>query len=410
MTHQRVFYVAVHGGAGQHGKTSEAQVKGAMKHACAEALQVASEHPCASALSIVEHAITILEDDDALNAGYGSNLTFEGTVECDAAIMDGRTGDFGSVGAVSGVRHPIKLASAILGHARVPDRLGRIRPLTLVSSGAHAFAQRHGIETVDDVTPMIAPRAQQDWQRWRKRYDDLEGVTVGEAHGADTDATDLPQDAMQDTVGAVVWDSEGNLAAGVSRSAAIVRVGFLDTTWLTCVYSGGLLLKYSGRIGEAAAFGAGCWAEQSQDGRTGMACSISGAGEHIMRTGLARTIADVLRPRQVNAEVDVHELLINTLSTHFHGKSGRLNLYPIVARSDTHPNLGVLLMTKEAEESGNVIPRLWCAFTTQSMAIAYANSETLTPKAKILRRPKTSQPDLATNASPVYITALPLHE
>ncbi|KAG6378215.1 nucleophile aminohydrolase [Boletus reticuloceps] len=169
---------------------------------------------------------------------------------------------------------------------------------------------------------MIAPRAQQDWQRWRKQYDDLEGVTVGEAHEADTGATDLPQDAMQDTVGAVVWDSEGNLAAGVS--------------------SGGLLLKYSGRIGEAAAFGAGCWAEQSQDGRAGMACSISGmkhrtdlnliiiksagAGEHIIRTGLARTIADVLRPRQESAEVDVHELLINILSTHFHGKSGRLNL------------------------------------------------------------------------------------
>lgn len=34
--------------------------------------------------------------------GYGSNLTLNGTVECDAAIMDGRSGDFGSVGAVSG--------------------------------------------------------------------------------------------------------------------------------------------------------------------------------------------------------------------------------------------------------------------------------------------------------------------
>jgi isoaspartyl peptidase/L-asparaginase-like protein (Ntn-hydrolase superfamily) len=29
-------------------------------------------------------------------------LTLDGTVECDAAIMDGQTGDFGSVGAVSG--------------------------------------------------------------------------------------------------------------------------------------------------------------------------------------------------------------------------------------------------------------------------------------------------------------------
>lgn len=33
--------------------------------------------------------------------GYGANLTKKGTVECDAAIMDG-SGAFGSVGAVSG--------------------------------------------------------------------------------------------------------------------------------------------------------------------------------------------------------------------------------------------------------------------------------------------------------------------
>ena len=34
--------------------------------------------------------------------GFGSNLTFNGTVECDASIMDGRTADYGAVGAVSG--------------------------------------------------------------------------------------------------------------------------------------------------------------------------------------------------------------------------------------------------------------------------------------------------------------------
>ncbi|KAF8556129.1 N-terminal nucleophile aminohydrolase [Imleria badia] len=387
MTSHKVFYIAVHGGAGQHGRSSEAHVKGAMKRACAEALRI-SELGCASTLSIVEQAITILEDDDCLNAGYGSNLTFEGKVECDAAIMDGRTGDFGSVGAVSGA-NPIKLANAILARARVPDRLGRIRPLTLVSSGAHAFAQRHGIETVDG-TSMVAPRAKQEWQRWVTRYDE---VASTDEHKGGT--TVLPQDAMQDTVGAVAWDSEGNLAAGVS--------------------SGGLLLKCSGRIGEAAAFGAGCFAEQSQDGQTGMACSISGAGEHIMRAGLARTIADVLRPGQDSAEVDVHDVLTRTF----------LNK-PNLPRGDIHPNAGVLLMTKEAQESGDTIPRLWSAFTTESMAVAYANSETLTPKvwtslvykfghikkcckAKILRRPETSQPVLATNASPVYITALPLH-
>ena len=34
--------------------------------------------------------------------GYGSNLTIDGEVECDASIMDGVTGAFGSVGAVEG--------------------------------------------------------------------------------------------------------------------------------------------------------------------------------------------------------------------------------------------------------------------------------------------------------------------
>lgn len=44
----------------------------------------------------------LLKSDPLLFSGFGSNLTLEGTVECDASVMDGRTGDFGSVGAVSG--------------------------------------------------------------------------------------------------------------------------------------------------------------------------------------------------------------------------------------------------------------------------------------------------------------------
>jgi len=43
-----------------------------------------------------------LQDSQWTNAGLGSNLTLDGTVECDASIMDGQSLHYGAVGAVSG--------------------------------------------------------------------------------------------------------------------------------------------------------------------------------------------------------------------------------------------------------------------------------------------------------------------
>lgn len=51
-----------------------------------------------SAVAAVEAAIRVLEDKEITNAGYGSNLTIEGVVECDATIVDhlGRSGACGA--------------------------------------------------------------------------------------------------------------------------------------------------------------------------------------------------------------------------------------------------------------------------------------------------------------------------
>lgn len=70
-----------------------------MPSACAEAITSLGSR--SSALDAVSSSIGVLENDACLNAGYGSNLTVDGQVECDASVMSD-SGGFGSVGAVSG--------------------------------------------------------------------------------------------------------------------------------------------------------------------------------------------------------------------------------------------------------------------------------------------------------------------
>src|SRR4051812_49789924 len=68
----------------------------------------------AGAVGAVQAAVARLEDAPMFNAGRGSVLTADATVEMDAAIMCGRRGLAGSVAAVTTVRHPVALARAVM--------------------------------------------------------------------------------------------------------------------------------------------------------------------------------------------------------------------------------------------------------------------------------------------------------
>lgn len=75
-----------------------------------------------------------MENSPLTNAGYGSNLTWDGHVECDASVMDGSTLHFGAVGAVPGVKNPVKLAQHICKKQRCNTlALGRTPPWSVPS-------------------------------------------------------------------------------------------------------------------------------------------------------------------------------------------------------------------------------------------------------------------------------------
>jgi isoaspartyl peptidase/L-asparaginase-like protein (Ntn-hydrolase superfamily) len=106
----------------------------------------------------------------------------------------------------------------------------------LVSQGAHAFATSNGIPTCD-AAALVSPRCVEEWEHWKKVLADVQSSTP---------PTDLRAEMpMQDTVGAICWDSNGKLAAGVSRFGIALVCSRTHSA-----YSGGLLLKYPGRIGE----------------------------------------------------------------------------------------------------------------------------------------------------------------
>ncbi|KAH9931095.1 N-terminal nucleophile aminohydrolase [Epithele typhae] len=380
--------VVAHGGAGFFSKSSDQDVKRSLRASCTCAMsQLLTGN---TALKAVNDAIVVLEDEECLNAGFGSNLTVNGQVECDASLMDGRTSNFGAVGAVSGVKNPIRIAHEVLRHGAQSDPLGRISPIMLVSSGARDFAESFNLLCPPET--LVSPRAEQSWKKWKEELEKARAQAPPAIGAVAANSLITQVDGLHDrmdTVGAIACDQSGGLAAGVS--------------------SGGILLKLPGRVGEAAMYGAGCWASEQ------VACSVSGAGEYIMRATLARTLCEAIEEGSQNEEFDPHDALTKVFND-FVAMCSK--------RDERHSHAGAIILVKEEDEVGGyksgshktIHPafrkgylRLWCAFTTDSMAISYASSlsSSSKPHAVVLRRPPRP-PGNAVTTTPVYISALPL--
>ncbi len=236
--------LVIHGGAGamrpkQGDPDHEERAREGLRAALDAAAAILG--PGGAALDAVEASVRLLEDDPCFNAGRGSALTDQGSVELDAAIMDGRNRRAGAVAGLQTTRAPVSLARRLMEQGPHVFLTGR---------GADRFAEDAGLEQVDPAWFVTEER--------RRQLDEL-------LAGGGFDAA-----VKYGTVGAVALDARGHVAAATS--------------------TGGLTAKRWGRIGDSPLIGAGTYADDRS-----AAVSATGSGEYFIRAVAAHQLAERVR-------------------------------------------------------------------------------------------------------------------
>ncbi|RVE43626.1 hypothetical protein evm_011710 [Chilo suppressalis] len=350
-------FVAVHCGAGYHSEALKKEYQRTCNLACRKAIEALKNG--SNAVEAVERAIIELEKSPLTNAGYGSNLSWDGTVECDASIMNGQTLHFGACGAVSNVWNPISLAKHLCMKQCENLSLGRVPPCILTGQGARSWAERMGLEIVDEKK-MISARAFRNYKHSKRKL---------KRYSLQNDTKFSPLD----TVGAVCVDSSGVVASGAS--------------------SGGVSLKHEGRVGQAASFGSGVWAVMSRDGKLpSVASCTSGCGEHLIRTQLAKNSAESLLDSSPTLGLDkcLKEKFLDS---------------PFLW--DVNERLGGTLGLRF--DPGNGEGELLWGHTTKTMCIGYMSTENERPKCVLSYLPAKVEPGqkAVVSGTPFKVPILP---
>lgn len=225
--------IAIHGGAGGDPSGWPDEKREGRRQGLEIALKAgrAVLEQGGSAMDAVEVTIRSLEDNARFNAGRGAVVTQEGNAELDASIMDGRTRACGAVAGVTRIKNPITAARKVMTDTQ---------HVLLAGEGADEFADAKGLQLVPPDYFLSYHTRQ------------LPPPPDEETHYG--------------TVGCVVLDSHGNLAAGTS--------------------TGGTAKKLPGRIGDSPIVGAGTYADNQT-------CAVSGTGigEEYIRNAVAYDVS-----------------------------------------------------------------------------------------------------------------------
>jgi beta-aspartyl-peptidase (threonine type) len=267
--------IVVHGGAGFSRRDLRSGLDGVMAAA-------RSGSSClkkgGTALDAVESAIVKMEDNEIFNAGRGSSLTLQGTVEMDAAIMDGIDLSAGAVALVRDVKNPIRLARLVME---------RTEHVLIAGESAEQLAKAFSLPKCNPITI-----------RRRRMYLKLKKESKAQPTKNVLLLRDHPE-ILTDTVGAVALDQHGNFAAAAS--------------------TGGIMLKIPGRIGDTPQIGSGLYA----DNRAG-AATATGIGEVAIKLVLSKAVCAMMEQgiSAPNASVNA----IWSATKLLHGQAGVISI------------------------------------------------------------------------------------
>ncbi|MEA3443758.1 MAG: isoaspartyl peptidase/L-asparaginase [Bacteroidota bacterium] len=257
------YAIVIHGGAGNFSlddisKERQIEYQEKLKESLLAGKKVLKSN--GSAIDAVEACINILEDSPLFNAGKGSVFTHSGTNEMDASIMNGNNRNVGAVAGVKHIKNPISGARAVMEKSK---------HVMLSGDGADRFAASVGLDTVAI-----------DYFYTERRWQQLQQILKKEKQQG--------LNSKKGTVGCVVYDKNGNLAAGTS--------------------TGGMGNKMYGRIGDSPIVGCGSFADNNTCG-----ISFTGHGEYIIRMVAAHDIAALMEYKNMDLKAAMTEVILNKL-------------------------------------------------------------------------------------------------
>lgn len=267
------FALAIHGGSGNIDKLNLSDSEKLAYHrimdsALREGYDILKTG--GSSLMAVEKVIKILEDSPLFNAGKGSVLCNDGSIEMDAAIMDGKTLDAGAVAGVMRIKNPISAAKMVMSKSKY---------VFLYGSGAEDFVSSEGMKLQDPSYFFTQQRIEQLEKVKKEDEDEMsldhDGKSKSESESDKKGSKD--REGKFGTVGCVALDQAGNLAAGTS--------------------TGGLVNKKYHRIGDSPLIGCGTYAENEV-----CAVSCTGRGEDFIKNVVAYDIASRMKYGQMKLQ------------------------------------------------------------------------------------------------------------